>query len=55
MSSATWVLSYNGGVDWGEVINGDSGMVLDGSRSIKRIESMLFWDVNNGISRSWAM
>jgi urocanate hydratase len=31
-------------------------MVLDGSTSAsKRLESMLFWDVNNGISRrSWA-
>jgi urocanate hydratase len=31
-------------------------MVLDGSAAAsKRIESMLFWDVNNGISRrSWA-
>jgi urocanate hydratase len=32
-------------------------MVLDGSKEAsKRIESMLFWDVNNGISRrSWAV
>ncbi|SNA85062.1 hypothetical protein FPC831_240008 [Flavobacterium psychrophilum] len=31
-------------------------MVLDGSKEAsKRLESMLFWDVNNGISRrSWA-
>jgi urocanate hydratase len=31
-------------------------MVLDGSEGAqKRLESMLFWDVNNGISRrSWA-
>jgi urocanate hydratase len=43
-----------GGVGWGEVINGGFGMVLDGSRSIKT-HRILFWDVNNGISRrSWA-
>ena len=31
-------------------------MVLDGSTDAqRRLESMLFWDVNNGISRrSWA-
>lgn len=54
---ATWVSIHNGGgVGWGEVINGGFGMVLDGSAAAsKRIESMLFWDVNNGISRrSWA-
>ena len=54
---ATWVSIHNGGgVGWGEVINGGFGMVLDGSNEAsKRIESMLFWDVNNGISRrSWA-
>ena len=54
---ATWVSIHNGGgVGWGEVINGGFGMVLDGTvAASKRIESMLFWDVNNGISRrSWA-
>ncbi len=54
---ATWVSIHNGGgVGWGEVINGGFGMVLDGTtEASKRIESMLFWDVNNGISRrSWA-
>ena len=54
---ATWVSIHNGGgVGWGEVINGGFGMVLDGSKgSSKQIKSMLFWDVNNGISRrSWA-
>jgi urocanate hydratase len=54
---ATWVSIHNGGgVGWGEVINGGFGMVLDGSTTAsKRLESMLFWDVNNGISRrSWA-
>lgn len=54
---ATWVSIHNGGgVGWGEVINGGFGMVLDGSEEAdKRLRSMLFWDVNNGISRrSWA-
>jgi len=45
-----------GGVGWGEVINGGFGMLLDGSdEAEKRLRSMLFWDVNNGIARrSWA-
>ncbi len=54
---ATWVSLHNGGgVGWGEVINGGFGMVLDGSSEAdRRIEQMLFWDVNNGIARrSWA-
>ena len=54
---ATWVSIHNGGgVGWGEVINGGFGMMLDGSAdSERRLKSMLFWDVNNGISRrSWA-
>ena len=54
---ATWVSIHNGGgVGWGEVINGGFGMLLDGTKAAsKRLESMLFWDVNNGISRrSWA-
>lgn len=54
---ATWVSIHNGGgVGWGEVINGGFGMVLDGSKEAsRRLESMLFWDVNNGIARrSWA-
>ena len=54
---ATWVSIHNGGgVGWGEVINGGFGMLIDGSeKSEKNIESMLFWDVNNGIARrSWA-
>ncbi len=54
---ATWVSLHNGGgVGWGEVINGGFGMVLDGSpEAARRLESMLFWDVNNGIARrSWA-
>lgn len=54
---ATWVSIHNGGgVGWGEVINGGFGMLLDGTIDAqKRLESMLFWDVNNGIARrSWA-
>ena len=54
---ATWVSIHNGGgVGWGEVINGGFGMVLDGSDdSDRRLKSMLYWDVNNGIARrSWA-
>ena len=54
---ATWVSLHNGGgVGWGEVINGGFGMVIDGSDDAdRRLKNMLFWDVNNGISRrSWA-
>lgn len=54
---ATWISLHNGGgVGWGEVINGGFGMVLDGTKdSERRLKSMLFWDVNNGIARrSWA-
>ena len=54
---ATWVSIHNGGgVGWGEVINGGFGMVIDGSKEAeRRLKSMLFWDVNNGIARrNWA-
>jgi len=54
---ATRVSLHNGGgVGWGEVVNGGFGMVIDGSaESDRNIQEMLFWDVNNGISRrSWA-
>jgi urocanate hydratase len=54
---ATWISLHNGGgVGWGEVINGGFGLVLDGSADAdRRLEQMLFWDVNNGISRrAWA-
>lgn len=54
---ATWVSIHNGGgVGWGEVINGGFGMLLDGTKETsKKLKSMLFFDVNNGISRrSWA-
>jgi urocanate hydratase len=38
------------------VVNGGFGLLLDGSaESQKRLENMLFWDVNNGVARrSWA-
>lgn len=44
-----------GGVGWGELINGGFGMILDGIKETsRRLEAMLLWDVNNGISRrSW--
>ncbi len=54
---ATWVSIHNGGgVGWGEVINGGFGMILDGTDDAdRRLKQMLYWDVNNGISRrSWA-
>lgn len=54
---ATWVSLHNGGgVGWGEVMNGGFGLVLDGTADARRrLEQMLFWDVNNGISRrAWA-
>lgn len=54
---ATWVSLHNGGgVGWGEVINGGFGLLLDGTPDAeRRLKSMLFWDVNNGIARrSWA-
>ncbi|MBT1708521.1 urocanate hydratase [Fulvivirgaceae bacterium PWU5] len=54
---ATWVSIHNGGgVGWGEVINGGFGMLLDGSiEAERRVQSMLFFDVNNGIARrAWA-
>ena len=54
---ATWVSLHNGGgVGWGEVINGGFGMLIDGSEAAKmKIESMLHWDVNNGVARrAWA-
>jgi urocanate hydratase len=43
-------------VGWGEVINGGFGLVLDGSEAASRkVQSMLFFDVNNGIARrAWA-
>jgi urocanate hydratase len=54
---ATWISLHNGGgVGWGEVVNGGFGLVLDGSPdAARRLDSMLHWDVNNGIARrAWA-
>ena len=54
---ATWVSLHNGGgVGWGQVMNGGFGMLLDGSESCEqRLQSMLHWDVNNGVARrAWA-
>ena len=54
---ATWVSLHNGGgVGWGEVINGGFGLFIDGStKSQKSIDSMIPWDVENGVARrSWA-
>ena len=54
---ATWTSLHNGGgVGWGEVINGGFGLFIDGSNDSKRrIESMISWDVINGLARrSWA-
>ena len=54
---ATWISLHNGGgVGWGEVINGGFGMLIDGSQKAEQnIQSMLHWDVNNGVARrAWA-
>ncbi|KAI9189557.1 Urocanate hydratase [Blastocladiella emersonii ATCC 22665] len=54
---ATSVSAHNGGgVGWGEVFNGGFLLLLDGSdAAARRAKNMLFWDVNNGITRrSWA-
>jgi urocanate hydratase len=54
---ATWVSIHNGGgVGWGEVMNGGFGILLDGTAEAERkLKSMLFYDVNNGIARrAWA-
>jgi len=54
---ATWVSLHNGGgVGWGEVVNGGFGLMLDGTDdSENRLQSMLHWDVNNGVARrAWA-
>jgi urocanate hydratase len=54
---ATWVSIHNGGgVGWGEVINGGFGLFLDGSEAAdKRLRSLLYYDVNNGVARrAWA-
>jgi urocanate hydratase len=53
MRGATWVSIHNGGgTGWGKAINGGFGLVLDGTNvAAKRAESMLFWDVANGLTR----
>merc|ERR1711874_296639 len=54
---ATWVAPHNGGgCGWGEVINGGFGLVLDGSDdAAAKAESMLNWDVSNGVARrAWS-
>jgi urocanate hydratase len=54
---ATWVSLHNGGgVGWGQVMNGGFGMLLDGSDECEaKLQSMLHWDVNNGVARrAWA-
>jgi len=53
---ATYLALHNGGgTGWGQAMNGGFGLVLDGSKdAARRASSMLFWDVNNGVSRrSW--
>ena len=57
MRGATWVSLHNGGgVGWGEVSNGGFGLIIDGTPvSKRRIESMLHWDVTNGVAdAAWA-
>ena len=57
MRGATWVSLHNGGgVGWGEVSNGGFGMLIDGSdESERKLQSMLHWDVTNGVARrAWA-
>lgn len=57
MRGATWVSIHNGGgTGWGEAINGGFGLVLDGGEASDiALQSMLHWDVNNGIARrAWA-
>ena len=54
---ATWISLHNGGgVGCGEVINGGFGLLIDGSEESRvKLNSMLDWDVNNGITRrAWA-
>jgi urocanate hydratase len=50
---ATWVSLHNGGgVGWGEVSNGGFGLLLEGTKqSTSNLNSMLSWDVNNGVAR----
>jgi len=57
MRGATWVALHNGGgCGWGEVMNGGFGLVLDGTAEAAfKADSMLNWDVSNGVARrSWS-
>jgi len=57
LRGATWVSIHNGGgVGWGEVTNGGFGMLMDGTAEAGEIaESMLHWDVSNGVNRrAWS-
>ena len=57
LRGATWVSLHNGGgVGWGKVVNGGFGLLLDGGPdAARRAESMLDWDVANGLARrAWA-
>lgn len=57
LRGASWVSLHNGGgVGWGRVMNGGFGLVLDGtSDAARRADSMLDWDVANGLARrAWA-
>ena len=54
---ATWVSLHNGGgVGWGEAINGGFGLLADGTpEAARRMESMISWDVCNGLARrAWS-
>lgn len=53
----TWISLHNGGgCGWGEVMNGGFGLVLDGTEdAARRADSMLSFDVNNGVNRrAWS-
>eukprot|EP00697_Spironema_sp_BW2_P014128 gnl/Spiro4/4503_TR2234_c0_g1_i4.p1 gnl/Spiro4/4503_TR2234_c0_g1~~gnl/Spiro4/4503_TR2234_c0_g1_i4.p1 ORF type:complete len:584 (+),score=59.85 gnl/Spiro4/4503_TR2234_c0_g1_i4:393-2144(+) len=54
---ATWISLHNGGgTGWGEAVNGGFGLLLDGSPdAARRADSMLRWDVTNGVARrAWS-
>lgn len=54
---ATSISLHNGGgTGWGEAMNGGFLLLLDGTEeAAKRAQSMLYWDVNNGVSRrAWS-
>ena len=42
-------------LDGEKISNGGFGLIIDGTPDSKRrIESMLHWDVTNGVRRAWA-